>query len=173
MKRNLIIIALITALGACASEGEPSEPTPIVDVFEHAGQTVEVVATPIVADSFDVELRYSADGASHNATFNISDTDLADNQDLAAVMSQIDKSMLLHIQGTLLAREMPQAPEHARWLEIERAMFGYANLSGDAAYESCFFGTGTWEYCEHSGLEHCCVFDHGCSWLCNSLGRLY
>jgi hypothetical protein len=167
MKRMIIAITLVAAaMAGCASETETADSEPIVDVFEQGGRTLEVTATPMVDDSFDIALSYSSDMASYTATFNAVDADLSDNEELAVVLSQLDETFLLHIQGILLAREIPRNADLARWHDIENSIFGY--VQGDEAeYASCFFGTGNWEYCGGSGMYHCCVFDHGCGWLCS------
>lgn len=159
-------MALALALAACGNATD-SGTREIADVFQLGDHSLEVVAVALDDGSFEVALGYTTDRASYGASFNVGAADLGANEDLVTLLSQLDGTFVQHISETLRARGVPQDPEHARWFEIERAMFGYADPDSEANYQSCAWGLGQWEYCAGSGMEHCCMFDHGCGWLCS------
>jgi hypothetical protein len=168
MKAIQLISATAMALAVAACATEPSTGSrEIVDTFVVGDNTLEVVGIPLSDGSFDVAISYQTDRASYGASFNLGDADLGASEDLVTLLGAIDPAVLAHVNLTLGARPTPATDVEARWLATVTAIFGYADDSGETEYEACAWGLGQWEYCAGSGMEHCCMFDHGCSWLCS------
>ena len=157
--------AMALAVGACATESRP-ESRELVDTFVVGENTLEIVGIPLTDGSFDVAISYQTDRESYGTSFNLGDADLGASEDLVALLDAIDPEVLSYVNATLGARPMPETEVEARWHATATAIFGYADPS-ETEYAACAWGLGQWEYCAGSGMEHCCMFDHGCGWLCS------
>lgn len=174
-------LAISTMIGCSndATDPDPASPQPMLtDTFSTATGTLTLSARPTSLGATDftvtVDLTDEAAGTSQAASY---DTRNPSQPQLEAVYNliQSEPALALEAQRQLGERTQPAAQQATAWLAIERHIAGMAIRphleipGGNGAYEadSCGpFGSCSWEYCAGDGYDHCCCFDHGCSWLC-------